>query len=94
MKKDTLYLIGAAVVAYFLLRKKSVSGIGAQDYVIAKSGAMLKDTPYGMSILYNFKGGEKLPVIADLGTSSLVEYVTPVGNTLRGQISDVDCVKY
>lgn len=55
---------------------------------------MLKDTPYGMSILYNFKGGEKLPVIVDLGTSSLVEYVTPVGNTLRGQISDVDCVKY
>lgn len=93
MKKNTIYLIGAAVLAYFLLRKKSSATVGeAQKYVIAKSGGLLMDTPYGLSILYNFKGGERLPVIKDLGADSLVEFRTPVGTILRGQISDTDVI--
>ena len=94
MKKNTLYLIGGTVLAYFILKKLGlISEIGDnQRYVIAKGGGLLKDTPYGLAILYNFKGGERLPVIADLGQSSLVEFKTPTGNILRGQISDVDVV--
>lgn len=92
MKKNTIYLIGGIIVLYFLFRKKIVSGVGDPGYLIAESGAILQDMPYGLAPLYNFKGGEKLTIIQDLGDTVLVEFTTMSGNTLRGQVEKSDII--
>lgn len=93
MKKNTLYLIGAAVILFFLLKKKgSAAGVGNPDYLVAESGAILMDMPYGLAPLYNFKGGEKLTVVKDLGDTVLVEFTTQSGNILSGQVEKSDIV--
>lgn len=92
MKKNTLYLIGGIIALYFLLRKKGVSGVGDSGYLVAESGAILQDMPYGMAPLYNFKGGEKLKFLSDLGDTVLVEFTTMSGNVIRGQVEKSDIV--